>query len=153
MPLPKVAIVGRPNVGKSTLFNRLTHSRASIIDSTPGVTRDRLYGEVHWGKTTFELIDTGGLIPTNKEKLVQEIKKQVSFGIKEAELILFLVDGEEGLHHWDDEICELLRKTGKPIILVVNKIESAKRDFTSSEFFRLGFPRYYPRFLQRTDLI
>src|SRR4030042_1782609 len=110
MSLPKVAIVGRPNVGKSTLFNRLTHSRASIIDPKPGVTRDRLYGEVHWGRETFELIDTGGLIPDTTEKLTQEIKKQVSFGIKEADLLLFLVDGEEGLHHWDEEICGLLRK-------------------------------------------
>ncbi|MDD5454756.1 MAG: 50S ribosome-binding GTPase, partial [Candidatus Ratteibacteria bacterium] len=138
--LPKVAIVGRPNVGKSTLFNRLTKSRASIIDSKPGVTRDRLYREVHWDKKTFELIDTGGLIPPGEEKLTQEIKKQVLFSIQEAELILFLVDGEEGLHHWDQEISQLLRKTGKPIILVVNKFEGKKRDFTSSEFYKLNFP-------------
>ncbi len=139
MPLPKVAIVGRPNVGKSTLFNRLTKSRASIIDSKPGVTRDLLYREVYWGKKTFELIDTGGLIPPGEEKITQEIKKHVSLSIQESELILFLVDGEEGLHHWDEEICKLLRKTGKPIILVVNKFEGKKRDFTSSEFYKLGF--------------
>ena len=137
--LPKVAIIGRPNVGKSTLFNRLTKSRGSIIDSKPGVTRDRLYREVHWGKKTFELIDTGGLIPDTTEKITQEIKKQISFSIKEADLVLFLVDGEEGLHHWDEEICKLLRKTGKPIILVVNKFEGKKRDFTSSEFYKLNF--------------
>jgi GTP-binding protein len=137
--LPKVAVVGRPNVGKSTLFNRLTKSRASIIDSKPGVTRDRLYREVYWGKRTFELIDTGGLIPPGEEKITQEIKKHVSFSIKESDLILFLVDGEEGLHYWDEEICKLLRKTGKPIILVVNKFEGKKRDFTSSEFYKLGF--------------
>ena len=140
MSLPKVAIVGRPNVGKSTLFNRLTRRKTSIVDSKPGVTRDRLYGEVHWGRETFELIDTGGIIPDATEKLTQEIKKQVSFSIKEAELIIFLVDGEEGLHHWDEEISELLRKTGKPIILVVNKIEGNKRDSLSAEFYRLGFP-------------
>ncbi len=139
MPLPKVAIVGRPNVGKSTFFNRLTHSRASIIDPKPGVTRDRLYGEVHWGRTNFELIDTGGLIPDDTEKLTQEIKKQVSFGIQEAGLILFLVDGKEGLHRWDEEICELLRKTGKPVILVVNKIEGTNREFHSAVFYKLGF--------------
>lgn len=144
MPLPKVAIVGRPNVGKSTLFNRLTRSRASIIDPTPGVTRDRLYGEVYWGKTIFELIDTGGLIPDTTEKLTQEIKKQVSFSIKESDLVLFLVDGEEGLHHWDEEICELLRKTGKPLILVVNKIEGNKRDSLYGEFYKLGFSDTIP---------
>ncbi|MCK4905636.1 ribosome biogenesis GTPase Der [bacterium] len=138
--LPKVAIVGRPNVGKSTLFNRLTKSRASIIDSKPGVTRDRLYGEVYWGKVIFELIDTGGIIPDDTQKLTQEIKKQVTHSIKESDLILFLVDGEEGLHNWDEEICQLLRKTGKPIILVVNKIEGNKREALSGEFYKMGFP-------------
>jgi GTP-binding protein len=137
--LPKVAIVGRPNVGKSTLFNRLTKSRASIIDPTPGVTRDRLYGEVYWGKTIFELIDTGGLIPPDEKKLTQEIKKQVAYSIKESDLVLFLVDGEEGLHSWDEEICQFLRRTGKPIILVVNKIEGNKRDALSGEFYKMGF--------------
>ncbi|MBU1630951.1 MAG: ribosome biogenesis GTPase Der, partial [Candidatus Omnitrophica bacterium] len=137
--LPKVAIVGRPNVGKSTLFNRLTKSRASIVDAKPGVTRDRLYGEVYWGKTIFELIDTGGIIPDDTQTLTQEIKKQVAYSIKEADLMLFLVDGEEGLHNWDEEICQLLRKTGKPIILVVNKIEGNKREALSGEFYKMGF--------------
>lgn len=144
MSLPIVAIVGRPNVGKSTLYNRLTHRRAAIVDSTPGVTRDRLYGEVQWGKAKFELIDTGGLIPGNQEKLTLEIKKQVSLSIKEADLVLFLVDGEEGLHHWDEEIGKLLRKTGKPIILVVNKIDGVKRALALPDFYKFGFPNIVP---------
>jgi GTP-binding protein len=144
MSLPKVAIVGRPNVGKSTLFNRLILKKLSIVDSKPGVTRDRLHREVHWGKTTFELIDTGGLIPANKEKLIQEIKKQVSLSIEEADLILFMVDGKEGLHYLDEEISQFLRKTNKPIILAVNKTDNTKTEMNLAEFYKLGFPNIIP---------
>lgn len=144
MSLPRVAIIGRPNVGKSTLFNRLIHKKSSIIDSKPGVTRDRLWGKVNWEGVNFELLDTGGLLPLSKEKLIQKVRKQVEASIKEADVIFFVVDGKEGLHYLDEEISGLLRKTTKPVILIVNKIDNRKAEGGSLEFYRLGFPQVIP---------
>ncbi|HIE43901.1 MAG TPA: ribosome biogenesis GTPase Der [Candidatus Omnitrophica bacterium] len=139
MSLPKVAIIGRPNVGKSTLFNRLIRKRLSIVDSKPGVTRDRLYGKVRWGDADFLLIDTGGLVPTSRERLLQQIRKQVELSIEKADAILFVVDGKEGVHYLDEEISHYLRKSGKFIILVVNKVDITPRQWNYLEFYRLGF--------------
>jgi GTP-binding protein len=144
MSFPQIIIIGRPNVGKSTLFNRLARKKFSIVDSKPGVTRDRLHKEVSWGNSTFELIDTGGLLPSDKETIPQHIKKQVFSSIEDSDLILFAVDGKEGLHPLDEEITQLLRKTGKKIILVVNKIDNHKEEADSAEFYRLGFKNVLP---------
>jgi len=131
-------------VGKSTLFNRLIRQKKSIVDEKAGVTRDRLYGEVHWQKHRFTLADTGGLLPQNKDKLVQEIKRQVNLAVEEAELILLVVDGKEGLHPLDEEISQLLRKSGKSILLLVNKIDGLSKEELIFDFYRLGFSEAIP---------
>ncbi len=137
-PKPIVAIVGRPNVGKSTLFNRLSGRRIAIVEPTPGVTRDRLYADCEWYGHPFVLIDTGG-IQLNREVFVDEIRRQTDFAIEEAAVIIFLVDGTEGLMHLDHEIAEMLRRTGKPVVLTVNKVESKRRVEEATEFYALGF--------------
>ncbi|HEX2949714.1 MAG TPA: ribosome biogenesis GTPase Der [Armatimonadota bacterium] len=137
-PKPIVAIVGRPNVGKSTLFNRLSGRRIAIVEATPGVTRDRLYADCEWYGHPFVLIDTGG-IQLDKAEFVEQIREQAEFAISEASVIVFLVDGHEGLTHMDYEIADILRKTGKPIVLAVNKVESKKRAEEAVEFYALGF--------------
>jgi len=135
---PIVAIVGRPNVGKSTFFNRLSGRRIAIVEKTPGVTRDRLYADCEWYGHPFVLIDTGG-IQLNKADFVDEIRKQAEFAINEADVVIFLVDGSEGLTHMDYEIAEMLRRTGKQLLLVVNKVESKRRMENATEFYALGF--------------
>lgn len=137
-PKPIVAIVGRPNVGKSTLFNRLSGERTAIVEPTPGVTRDRLYADCEWYGHPFVLIDTGG-IQLEKAAFVEEIRRQVEFAMTEANVIIFLVDGAGGLTHDDHDIAELLRRTGKPVVLAVNKVESRKRMDEALEFYALGF--------------
>jgi len=137
-PKPIVAIVGRPNVGKSTLFNRLAGRRIAIVEPTPGVTRDRLYADCEWYGHPFVLIDTGG-IQLNKAEFIEEIRKQTEFAINEADAIIFLVDGVEGLTPMDYEIAEMLRRTGKKIVLAVNKVESKRRMEDAVEFYALGF--------------
>ncbi len=133
-----VAIVGRPNVGKSTLFNRLTESRSAIVDPTSGVTRDRHYGEVIWGDKSFTLIDTGGMITGSDDVFEQEINAQVELAIEEAAVILFLVDVNSGITDLDQKISKKLRKASKPVILVVNKVDNASRRLDASEFYNLG---------------
>ncbi|MCM1532488.1 MAG: ribosome biogenesis GTPase Der [Bacteroides sp.] len=134
-----VAIVGRPNVGKSTLFNRLIQSRHAIVDETSGVTRDRNYGTGDWNGKEFSVIDTGGYLLDNEDSFNSEIRKQVELAIDEADVILFLVDGKDGITPMDEDVAQLLRRTDKPVHLVVNKIDSPDKLGLSSEFYALGF--------------
>ena len=138
-PKPIVAIAGRPNVGKSTLFNRLSGRNIAIVEPTPGVTRDRLYVDCEWFGHPFVLIDTGGIQLNQGAEYVEQIRRQAEFAIHEANVILFVVDGHEGLTHMDYEIADLLRRTGKTILLVVNKVESRRRVEEATEFYALGF--------------
>ncbi len=138
-----VAIVGRPNVGKSTLFNRLTGQRTSIVDDQSGVTRDRVYGETNWGGVTFNLIDTGGFVPNSEDVFERAIRQQVSIAIEEANLLLFVVDVTTGITYLDDEIADMLRKSDKRVILVVNKVDNNQRLLSSNEFYSLGFNQLF----------
>lgn len=139
MTKPIVAILGRPNVGKSTLFNRLTGGRVAIVEDTPGVTRDRLYRDAEWLGKTFTLVDTGGIEFTGKENSISEqVKKQALIAIEEADVIMFIVDGRQGLTAQDEFIGNMLRKSQKPVILVVNKIEQFKDNHQLYEFYQLG---------------
>lgn len=139
-----VAVVGRPNVGKSTLFNRLIQRRDAIVDSVSGVTRDRNYGKSEWNGRNFSIIDTGGYIEGSDDIFEGEIRKQVELAIDEADVILFVVDAEEGLTPMDEEVANLLRKVTKPVLLVVNKVDNGKRLQDAYEFYNLGLGDYYP---------
>ena len=139
-----VAIVGRPNVGKSTLFNRLTESREAIVDEISGVTRDRNYGLCTWNGITFSVIDTGGYVKNSEDIFEEEINKQVHFAIDEADIILFMVDVTCSVHELDSSVAELLRKTGKKVILIVNKVDNNERLLDAAEFYRLGLGDYFP---------
>lgn len=134
-----VAVVGRPNVGKSTLFNKLVRQRIAITEDTPGVTRDRLYQEVEWQNQYFTLVDTGGLETGSDHLMTNEIKKQVEIAIEEADVVLFVVDGKEGLTGDDEEIAQLLRRSSKKVLLVVNKIDTHNTPAEVMEFYALGF--------------
>ncbi len=138
-----VAIVGRPNVGKSTLFNRLIQSRHAIVDETSGVTRDRNYGTGDWNGKEFSVIDTGGYLLDNEDSFNREIRKQVELAIDEADIILFLVDGKDGITPSDEDVARLLRRTDKPVHLVVNKIDTPDKLSFSAEFYALGFDRLF----------
>ncbi|MDY0088792.1 MAG: ribosome biogenesis GTPase Der [Flavobacteriaceae bacterium] len=137
-----VAIVGRPNVGKSTLFNRLIKRREAIVDAVSGVTRDRNYGKSEWNGREFSVIDTGGYIKGSDDVFEGEIRKQVELAIDEADVIMFLTDVEEGITPMDEEVAKLLRKVTKPILLVVNKVDNAKREKDAFEFYNLGLGDY-----------
>lgn len=139
-----VAIVGRPNVGKSTLFNRLTESRKAIVDETSGVTRDRQYGKSDWNGKKFSLIDTGGYVMGGDDEFESEIRKQVRLAIEEADTILFLVDAREGLTPMDEDVAEMLRKSPKKVILVANKVDNSKEMDNLSEFYSLGLGEPVP---------
>jgi GTP-binding protein len=138
-----VAIVGRPNVGKSTLFNRLVQRREAIVDSVSGVTRDRHYGKSDWNGKEFSVIDTGGYIIGSDDIFEGEIRKQVSLAIEEADLIVFVVNVEDGITPMDAEVAKLLRKVKKPIFTVVNKVDNAMREPDAVEFYNLGLGEYY----------
>ncbi len=138
-----VAIVGRPNVGKSTLFNRLTESREAITDSVSGVTRDRIYGKFDWIGKEFSVIDTGGYVTGSDDIFEGEIRKQVEIAIQEAQLILFVVDADEGLTGLDEEVASLLRKSKKDVVLVANKVDNAMRQAQSAVFYSLGLGDVY----------
>jgi len=138
-----VAIVGRPNVGKSTLFNRLVQRRDAIVDSTSGVTRDRHYGKSDWNGKKFSVIDTGGYVIGSDDIFEEEIRKQVQLAIEEADLIVFVVDVEEGVTPMDEEVAKVLRKVKKPIFMAVNKVDNAMRDANAVEFYNLGLGEYY----------
>jgi GTPase len=133
-----VAIVGRPNVGKSTFFNRCIGSRHAIVDDTPGVTRDRSYHEADWAGYEFTLIDTGGIILDKKQELADEVYNQVKVAVEEADVVIFMVDGKCGLTGADKDVANLLRKTKKPVLLAVNKIDVPKEEGNILEFFGLG---------------
>ena len=138
-----VAIVGRPNVGKSTLFNRLIKDRQAIVDSVSGVTRDRHYGKSDWNGKNFSVIDTGGYVIGSDDIFEEEIRKQVQLAVEEADHILFVVDVEEGITPLDAEVAKFLRKVKKPIFLVVNKVDNAMRDANAVEFYNLGLGDYF----------
>ncbi|MEW5949464.1 MAG: ribosome biogenesis GTPase Der [Thermodesulfobacteriota bacterium] len=138
-----VAIVGRPNTGKSTFFNRLTHSRRAIVDSTPGVTRDRNYGEVAWEGKRFVLVDTGGFEPVGGDKLVSRMQEQTTLAMEEADAVIFLMDGREGLTATDYEAIDRLRKIEKPVFYVANKIDSLEKEDLLSDFYQLGVDPIY----------
>ncbi len=139
MSRPTVAIVGRPNVGKSTLFNRIVGGRPAIVSEQPGTTRDRHFGEAEWGGRAFWLVDTGGLVPDSSDAMDRAIGRQVDFALAESDLILFLVDGQEGVTPVDRAIAERLRASGRPVLLVVNKLDDLERTTAQYEFYELGF--------------
>lgn len=138
-----VAIVGRPNVGKSTFFNRLIQRREAIVDSVSGVTRDRNYGKSEWNGKEFSVIDTGGYIKGSDDIFEGEIRRQVELAIDEADVIIFVVDVEEGITPMDDEVAKLLRKVTKPVLLAVNKVDNAMREKDAVEFYNLGLGDYF----------
>ncbi len=138
-----VALVGRPNVGKSTLFNRLTKTQSAIVDSTEGVTRDRHYGKSHWNGIEFSVIDTGGYVVDSEDVFIDEIRKQVEIAIEETTAILFILDTREGVTPMDEDVAQLLRASGKPVFLVANKVDSAKNYNDSMVFYELGLGTVY----------
>jgi GTP-binding protein len=134
-----VAIVGRPNVGKSTIFNRLLEQRKAIVEDIPGVTRDRQYGITEWNGKSFYVIDTGGFVPESEDVFEREIRKQVRIAMDEASVILFIVDAATGMTDLDDAMADILRRSTKPVFLVVNKVDNNERLLEASEFYSLGF--------------
>jgi GTP-binding protein len=141
---PLIAIIGRPNVGKSTLFNRLTRSRDALVDDAPGITRDRIYGTLRWEGVPMTLADTGGLDDAARDPLSEGIREQVDRAISEAQVLLFLVDGRQGAAPGDREIADRLRRTDKPVLLLVNKVDGPENDHLVSDFLALGFERVFP---------
>lgn len=134
-----VAIIGRPNVGKSTLYNRLVGERSAIVDDISGVTRDRQYGVSYWNGKNFNVIDTGGFVPRSDEVFDKAIREQVQIAIAEASLIVFMVDVTTGITDLDDEVAKLLRRSDKPVMLAVNKVDNSERLYMANEFYGLGF--------------
>ena len=138
MSKPLVAIVGRPNVGKSTLFNKLIGRRLSIVEDTPGVTRDRIYADAEWLTHSFTLIDTGGIEPESEDIIAVQMRRQAELAIETADVIVFLVDGREGMTAADEEVATMLRKSNKPVVLAVNKLDAPKFNDAIYEFYALG---------------
>ena len=138
MSKPLVAIVGRPNVGKSTLFNKLIGRRLSIVEDTPGVTRDRIYADAEWLTHSFTLIDTGGIEPASEDIIAVQMRRQAELAIETADVIIFLVDGREGMTAADEEVATMLRKSNKPVVLAVNKLDAPKFNDAIYEFYALG---------------
>jgi GTP-binding protein len=138
--LPSLVIVGRPNVGKSTLFNRLTGIRRSIVTNEPGITRDRIYGKAEWRGRALEVVDTGGIVPDDKAVIPQEILRQAHVAIKKAALLVLVVDSQAGLTPLDEELARLLRTTGKPFVIAVNKVDSMSQESNAAVFHRIGVP-------------
>ena len=142
--LPAIAIVGRPNVGKSTLFNRLVGNRKALVRDTPGVTRDRLHGICRFGRWSARVVDTGGLDPTARETLTAQVRQQVLAAIAEADVLVFVVDGREGITALDEEAARLLRKVAKPVLVVANKIDAAAQEAGLADVHRLGIGSVFP---------
>ena len=142
MSKPIVAIIGKPNVGKSTFFNYLAGSRISIVEDTPGVTRDRIYAETNWRGRTFTLIDTGGIEPNSDDIILSQMREQANLAIEMADVIIFLTDIKQGVTSADKEIAAMLRKSRKPIVLVCNKADNYQKDIEQIyEFYNLGIRR------------
>lgn len=144
MSRPLVAIVGRPNVGKSTLFNRIVGRRIAIVEDTPGITRDRMYAEADWNGKEFVVVDTGGILLNQQDPLKQEVTVQAQIAVDEADVILFVVDASTGINPLDEEIADKLRGTSKPILLIANKSDNEALDNESAEFYALGMGDIYP---------
>lgn len=142
--IPVVAVVGRPNVGKSTLFNRFLGRRIAIVDDTPGVTRDRNFARAEWTGRNFFVVDTGGIIEGSDEPLHRAIREQAMAAIQEADVILFVVDGKAGIHPLDERLAEILRKSPQPVLLVVNKLDNLPTDQTHLDFWALGMGEPHP---------
>jgi len=136
--LPSLVIVGRPNVGKSALFNRLTGTRRSIVTNEPGITRDRIYGKAEWRGKTLEVVDTGGILPDEKALIPQEIFRQAQVAINKATLLVLVADSQAGLTPLDEELARLMRSAGIPFVLAVNKIDSAYQEANAATFDSLG---------------
>ncbi len=143
MPGFTVAIVGRPNVGKSTLFNRLLEERKAIVDDVSGVTRDRQYGIADWNGKNFNIIDTGGFVARSEDVFEREIRKQVHIAVDEADLILFVCDVATGITAQDEEMADVLRRSTKPVLLVVNKVDNSERNLYATEFYSMGFEKTF----------
>jgi len=141
---PIVAIMGRPNVGKSTLFNRITRTRDALVDDTPGVTRDRHYGHATWNEVGFRVVDTGGFAADDDDQFSKEIRFQISQAVEEADVILFVLDGQAGLSPYDRDLLDTLRGICKPVFYVVNKIDSPEMEVRLTDFYRLGVEPLYP---------
>src|ERR1043165_2935112 len=137
--LPLLAIVGRPNVGKSTLFNRVVGERRAIVGDEPGITRDRIYGETEWAGRRFSLVDTGGIVPDETAVIPANIFRQAEFAITEAAALVWVVDARAGVTPLDEELARLLRSTGKTVFVAANKVDAAKLEAHASEFHRFGF--------------
>src|ERR1700685_1273280 len=142
--LPSVVIVGRPNVGKSTLFNAILGSRRSIVGDEPGITRDRIYGQGHYLGRPFELIDTGGIIENDNDLIPSEILKQERVALEKAACVIFLVDGRTEITGADRDLAKMLRKLGKPVVVAVNKIDTVSREGLAHEFHELVFADVFP---------
>ena len=145
MSKPVVAIVGRPNVGKSTLFNALAGERISIVKDTPGVTRDRIYADVSWLDYNFTLIDTGGIEPDTGDVILSQMREQAQIAIDTADVIIFITDVKQGLVDSDSKVADMLRRSHKPVVLVVNKVDSFEKYMADVyEFYNLGIGEPYP---------
>jgi GTP-binding protein len=142
--LPRIVIIGRPNVGKSTLFNRICGRRRALVGNEPGMTRDRLYAPAEWMGKEFEIVDTGGIIPAEKELMASEIFRQARVAVDEATHLVLVVDGRQGTVPLDEELAQLLRRTGKPLALAVNKVDNLQQTALAAEFHRLGIPQIFP---------
>ena len=138
-PLPLIAIVGRPNVGKSTLFNRIVGARRSIVTDEPGITRDRIYSPAKWSGRFFEVVDTGGMDPGDESEIPHKIFEQAEVAVDAAAILLFVVDGRTSITSADQELARLLRKKDKPVFLVVNKVDNNQQGGDVAEFYRLGY--------------
>ncbi|NMO13609.1 ribosome biogenesis GTPase Der [Pyxidicoccus fallax] len=143
---PLVAIVGRPNVGKSTLFNRLVGKRLALVEDMPGVTRDRHYADAQWEGRTFTFIDTGGFVPGEKDTLLQQVREQAQLAVEECDVIIFVVDGREGITPADDAVATYLRKSGKPVVVAANKLDntSGQMQALAAEFYKMGLGEVQP---------
>jgi GTPase len=144
LPNPVVALIGRQNVGKSTLLNRIAGKQLAIVEDLPGTTRDRIFAEANWNGTDFTIVDTGGLEFLEKSHIAKEVREQAETAVHEADVIIFLTDVKEGLMPVDYEVADILRKSNKPVILAVNKVDSDKQKSESAEFFKLGFGDPFP---------
>src|SRR5437763_8373750 len=142
--LPLVAIIGRPNVGKSTLFNRLIGERKAIVGDEPGITRDRIYGEAEWNDLRFALVDTGGIVPDDEAVIPASMLKQASFAIDDAQALIWVVDARKGITPLDEELARLLRSTGKRVLTAANKADATHWESDAGEFHRFGFAEVFP---------